>query len=149
MSPDYWCDDVSVRLLSHDGFLVSAFTSILGSCSVSFDDMLIKHGMQEGDLIFGVVAAIEEEKDPRCLLVAFRIIQLLAKLYPDPDGPISSCADELFDVLSRYFPISFNAVSILRGISDFEITFGGLFVPEDSMCRVFIQFGFLKKVGGG
>lgn len=76
-------------------------------------DVLIKSGMQEGDLVFGVVAAIEEEKDPRCLLLAFRIIQLLGRLYPDPDGPIASCADELFDVVSRYFPISFNPVSIL------------------------------------
>lgn len=75
--------------------------------------MLIKSGMQEGDLVFGVVAAIEEEKDPRCLVLAFRIIQLLARLYPDPNGPIATCADELFDVVSRYFPISFNPVSIL------------------------------------
>jgi len=71
-------------------------------------NLLIKFGIQEGDLVFGVVAAIEEETDPRCLLLAFRIIQLLARLYPDPNGPIASCADELFDVVSRYFPISFN-----------------------------------------
>lgn len=77
-------------------------------------DVLIKSEMQEGDLVFGVVAAIEEEKDPRCLLLAFRIIQLLGRLYPDPDGPIASCADELFDVVSRYFPISFKPVSILH-----------------------------------
>lgn len=67
--------------------------------------------MQEGDLIFGVIAAIEEEKDPRCLLLAFRIIQILGRLYPDPDGPIAECADEVFDVVSRYFPISFKPVS--------------------------------------
>ena len=78
-------------------------------------DVLIKSWMQEGDLVFGVVAAVEEEKDPRCLLLAFRIIQFLARLYPDPDGPVASCGDELFDVVSRYFPISFNPVSIIRG----------------------------------
>lgn len=69
-------------------------------------------GIQKDDLVFGVVAAVEEEKDPRCLLLAFRITRLLAKLYPDPEGPVASCAEELFDVVSRYFPISFNPVSI-------------------------------------
>jgi len=71
-------------------------------------------GVQEVDLLCGVGAAVEEEKDPRCLLLAFRIIQLLVGLYPDPSGPITSCADELFGVVSRYFPISFNPVSILN-----------------------------------
>lgn len=61
--------------------------------------------------MFGVVAAIEEEKDPRCLLLAFQLIEQLSRLYPDPDGPVGSCVEELFDVVSRYFPISFNPVS--------------------------------------
>ncbi|KAG0566152.1 hypothetical protein KC19_7G042200 [Ceratodon purpureus] len=81
-------------------------------CLELFECLLEKHADAvaplEGDLVFGIVAAVEEEKDPRCLLLAFRIIQLLARLYPDPNGPIASCADELFDVVSRYFPISFN-----------------------------------------
>lgn len=67
--------------------------------------------VQEGDLVFGVVAAIEEEKDPRCLLLAFELTEQLSRLYPDPDGPVGSCVEELFDVVSRYFPISFNPVS--------------------------------------
>lgn len=71
--------------------------------------------VQEGDLVFGVVAAIEEEKDPRCLLLAFQLIEQLSCLYPDPDGPVGSCVEELFDVVSRYFPISFNPVSSSEG----------------------------------
>ena len=71
--------------------------------------------VQEGDLVFGVVAAIEEEKDPRCLLLAFQLIEQLSRLYPDPDGPVGSCVEELFDVVSRYFPISFNPVSSSEG----------------------------------
>lgn len=67
--------------------------------------------MQNGDLVFGVVAAVEEEKDPRCLLLVFHMIELLARLYPDHQGPVADCAEDLFDIASRYFPISFNPVS--------------------------------------
>lgn len=81
-------------------------------CLELFECLLEKHAGAvtplKDDLVFGVVAAVEEEKDPRCLLLAFRITRLLAKLYPDPEGPVASCAEELFDVVSRYFPISFN-----------------------------------------
>jgi hypothetical protein len=100
----------------------TAFTLIFKRFPMMLD-IIIKSGMQEGDLVFGVVAAVEEEKDPRCLLLSFRIIQLLARLYPDPSGPVASCAEELFDVVSRYFPISFNPVSILRRSLFFIATF--------------------------
>lgn len=60
------------------------------------------------DLVYGVCAAIDEEKDPRCLLLAFHIVQLLVHIFPDPEGPLASCAEDLFDIISRYFPISFN-----------------------------------------
>lgn len=60
------------------------------------------------DLVYGVCAAIDEEKDPRCLLLAFHIVELLVHIFPDPEGPLASCAEDLFDIISRYFPISFN-----------------------------------------
>lgn len=60
------------------------------------------------DLVYGVCAAIDEEKDPRCLIRAFHIVELLVKLFPDAEGPLASCAEDLFDIISRYFPISFN-----------------------------------------
>lgn len=60
------------------------------------------------DLVYGVCAAIDEEKDPRCLLLAFHIVELLVQLFPDADGPLASCAEDLFDIISRYFPISFS-----------------------------------------
>lgn len=62
-------------------------------------------------MVFGVCAAIEEEKDPRCLLLVFRIVESLTLVFPDSDGPVADCAEDLFDIVSRYFPISFNPVS--------------------------------------
>jgi DNA repair/transcription protein MET18/MMS19 len=59
-------------------------------------------------LVFGVCAAIEEEKDPRCLLLVFRIVESLTLVFPNSDGPVADCAEDLFDIVSRYFPISFN-----------------------------------------
>ncbi|KAH9301186.1 hypothetical protein KI387_012769, partial [Taxus chinensis] len=60
------------------------------------------------DLVYGVCAAIDTESKPGCLLLAFHIVELLVHLFPDPDGPVASCAEDLFDIISRYFPISFN-----------------------------------------
>lgn len=62
-------------------------------------------------MVFGVCAAIEEEKDPRCLLLVFQIVESLTLVFPDSDGPVADCAEDLFDIVSRYFPISFNPVS--------------------------------------
>ncbi|CAM6010101.1 unnamed protein product [Sphagnum balticum] len=84
-------------------------------CLEFFQCLLSRHGAAiaplGGDLVFGVCAAIEEEKDPRCLLLVFRIVELLTLVFPDSDGPVADCAEDLFDIVSRYFPISFNPVS--------------------------------------
>ncbi|CAK9233389.1 unnamed protein product [Sphagnum jensenii] len=84
-------------------------------CLEFFQCLLSRHGAAiaplGGDLVFGVCAAIEEEKDPRCLLLVFRIVESLTLVFPDSDGPVADCAEDLFDIVSRYFPISFNPVS--------------------------------------
>jgi hypothetical protein len=72
---------------------------------------------QGGDLVFGVCAAIEEEKDPRCLLLVFQIVESLTLVFPDSDGPVADCAEDLFDIVSRYFPISFNPVSCSKNFA--------------------------------
>ncbi|KAJ7522223.1 hypothetical protein O6H91_18G002200 [Diphasiastrum complanatum] len=59
------------------------------------------------DLVYGVCAAIEGETDPRCLLISFHIVELLAHMFPSPEGPVADCAEDLFDIISRYFPVSF------------------------------------------
>ncbi|XP_049931512.1 MMS19 nucleotide excision repair protein homolog [Nymphaea colorata] len=59
------------------------------------------------DLVYGVCEAIDEEKDPWCLLHCFRIVELLVDLFPDPSGPLASFSKDIFEILGRYFPIYF------------------------------------------
>ncbi|KAL9264214.1 MMS19 nucleotide excision repair protein-like protein [Drosera capensis] len=56
-------------------------------------------------LVYGVCQAIEGEKDPHCLMHIFRIVKVLAGIFPDPDGPVANVAEEIFDTLGCYFPI--------------------------------------------
>ncbi|KAG2371127.1 MMS19 nucleotide excision repair protein-like protein [Vigna angularis] len=58
-------------------------------------------------LIYGVCEAIDAEKDPECLMLAFHIVQSLAQLYPDSSGLLASFAKDIFDILEPYFPIHF------------------------------------------
>ncbi|XP_074344600.1 MMS19 nucleotide excision repair protein homolog isoform X2 [Apium graveolens] len=61
----------------------------------------------ENVLIPGICESIDGEKDPECLMLAFQIVEVLVHLYPDPTGPLSSYASDLFENLSCYFPIHF------------------------------------------
>ncbi|CAL8466583.1 g6119 [Coccomyxa elongata] len=60
-------------------------------------------------LLEGAAAALDGERDPRCLLAGFSIIQQLAGLYrKSGDAPakeLEKHAEELVDVLGCYFPI--------------------------------------------
>ncbi|CAA7410084.1 unnamed protein product [Spirodela intermedia] len=64
------------------------------------------------DLVHGICAAIDQEKDPRCLMDAFHIVRNLARLYPEPSGPVGGYASELFEVLSCYFPVHFTHLKV-------------------------------------
>ncbi|XP_061359137.1 MMS19 nucleotide excision repair protein homolog isoform X2 [Gastrolobium bilobum] len=59
------------------------------------------------DLIYGICEAMDSEKDPECLMLAFHIVEFLARLYPNPSGLLASFASDLFDILEPYFPIHF------------------------------------------
>ncbi|KAL0562327.1 hypothetical protein IC582_002781 [Cucumis melo] len=59
------------------------------------------------DLVYGICEAIDGEKDPHCLLLTFRIVELVAKLFPDPSGTLASSSSDLFEFLGCYFPIHF------------------------------------------
>ncbi|KAL6559928.1 hypothetical protein OROGR_005045 [Orobanche gracilis] len=59
------------------------------------------------DLVYGICADIDGEKDPQCLRSAFCIVESLARLYPGPSGPLANFAEELFVLLGSYFPIHF------------------------------------------
>lgn len=54
---------------------------------------------------YGLVQAIDGEKDPRCLILAFKLVTFAVKHVP---GTLRF-VDELFDVICVYFPISFTA----------------------------------------
>ncbi|XP_019458712.1 PREDICTED: MMS19 nucleotide excision repair protein homolog [Lupinus angustifolius] len=58
-------------------------------------------------LIYGICEAIDAEKDPDCLMLAFHIVESLGQLNPDPSGLLASFAKDLFDILEAYFPIHF------------------------------------------
>lgn len=80
--------------------------------------MLIELLIVQGeDLIYGICEAIDGEKDPQCLMLTFHIVELLVQLFPDPSGPISSFAGDLFGILGCYFPIHFTHVSLVHFVS--------------------------------
>ncbi|XP_010665895.1 MMS19 nucleotide excision repair protein homolog isoform X3 [Beta vulgaris subsp. vulgaris] len=58
-------------------------------------------------IVYGVCEAIEGEKDPQCLMHVFHIVEGLAHNFPDPSGPVASFAEDLFDIIGRYFPIHY------------------------------------------
>lgn len=61
--------------------------------------------------IAGVVAAVDGEKDPRNLLLVFSMVPILTATL---DSARDELAEELFDVVAVYFPITFEVgVSIL------------------------------------
>ncbi|XP_043695721.1 MMS19 nucleotide excision repair protein homolog isoform X2 [Telopea speciosissima] len=59
------------------------------------------------DLVYGICEAIDGERDPKCLMLTFHLVEILAQLFPDPSGPLASYASDIFEILSSYFPIHF------------------------------------------
>jgi DNA repair/transcription protein MET18/MMS19 len=51
--------------------------------------------------------AIDEEKDPECLKLSFNLVEAVMKLFPDPSGLAAQYASEVFEILSKYYPIYF------------------------------------------
>ncbi|XP_021749612.1 MMS19 nucleotide excision repair protein homolog isoform X2 [Chenopodium quinoa] len=58
-------------------------------------------------VVYGVCEAIEGEKDPQCLMHVFHIVEGLARVFPDPSGPVANFAEDFFDIIGRYFPIHY------------------------------------------
>lgn len=58
-------------------------------------------------IVFATCEAIDGEKDPPCLMVAFHVVELLARLFPSPSGPVASEASDLFEFISCYFPLHY------------------------------------------
>uniref|UniRef100_A0A0E0LHR6 MMS19 nucleotide excision repair protein n=1 Tax=Oryza punctata TaxID=4537 RepID=A0A0E0LHR6_ORYPU len=59
------------------------------------------------ELLYGICEAIDEEKDPECLKLSFHLVEAVMKLFPDPSGLAAQYANEVFEILSKYYPIYF------------------------------------------
>lgn len=60
------------------------------------------------DFIYGVISSIDGERDPRNLMLLFNILPNFIKEFP-----LGHLAEEMFEVISCYFPIDFNPVIII------------------------------------
>ena len=58
-----------------------------------------------GDLVYGFIQAIDGETDPRNLVTALQSVPLITK-----NLPITLLSEELFEVVSCYFPIDFESI---------------------------------------
>ncbi|XP_035736209.1 MMS19 nucleotide excision repair protein homolog isoform X1 [Vespa mandarinia] len=57
------------------------------------------------DFVYGVISSIDGERDPRNLMLLFNILPNFIKEFP-----LGHLAEEMFEVISCYFPIDFNPV---------------------------------------
>ncbi|KAI9221353.1 Dos2-interacting transcription regulator of RNA-Pol-II-domain-containing protein [Blastocladiella britannica] len=75
-----------------------------------FDAAIVHHGSvlrttMSAEFLQGYIAAVDGEKDPRNLALAFHTMHLLASQFSIPPA----VAQDLFEVLFCYFPITFKA----------------------------------------
>ena len=59
------------------------------------------------DFVFGFIQAVDQERDPRNLLILFSLFPIVAKYFR-----LEPFTEELFEVFSCYFPVDFSAVSV-------------------------------------
>lgn len=55
------------------------------------------------DFVYGVINAIDGERDPRILLSIFEFVPSFIKTYP-----LKHLAEEMFEVCACYFPVDFH-----------------------------------------
>ncbi|VAI80605.1 unnamed protein product [Triticum turgidum subsp. durum] len=61
----------------------------------------------DDELLYWICQSIDEEKDPECLKLSFHVVEVVMKLFPDPSGIADQFASDLFELLSKYFPVYF------------------------------------------
>lgn len=55
------------------------------------------------DFVYGVINAIDGERDPRILLFIFEFVPFVLKTYP-----LKHLSEEMFEVCACYFPVDFH-----------------------------------------
>jgi DNA repair/transcription protein MET18/MMS19 len=84
--------------------------------------LLYKPNFCKSDFVGGFVRAIDGERDPVNLIKIFSMVPRLAAVAPNF---VSGASEELFEVLSVYFPISFNPpADDPRGITAEQLSIG-------------------------
>ncbi|XP_048237432.1 MMS19 nucleotide excision repair protein homolog [Haliotis rufescens] len=91
----------------------------------------------EGDFVCGYIQAMDAERDPRNLIIAFQLAQTVIRNFP-----LGVFVEEMFEVTSCYFPIDFNPsakdpggitrgdlISALRGCMTASPKFGQYCLP--------------------
>lgn len=59
------------------------------------------------DFLYCVISSMDGERDPKNLLLLFRILPQFLRNFP-----LGHLAEETFDVIACYFPIDFNEVNL-------------------------------------
>ena len=59
------------------------------------------------DFVFGIIQAVDQERDPRNLLILFSIFPVVARYFQ-----LEPFTEEFFEVFSCYFPIDLTPVSV-------------------------------------
>jgi len=57
-------------------------------------------------LLEGAIAAVDGEKEPRCLAQAFQLWTQLGAAFPADGAPMAACAEEMLDSVACYFPLT-------------------------------------------
>lgn len=75
--------------------------------------------LQGVDVLEGTIAAVDGEKDPRCLLLAFKAVATVAQLHCQPGmdaAALQQAAPELVDILACYFPVQYTEPAGVPGV---------------------------------
>ena len=108
----------SVNLQSHPQNIRQCTLEMLNSI-INSSKMRIKKE-NEDNFVQGYLKFVEDEKDPRCLLLSFSMFVKICQLFDY--NIISHYSMELFDIVSCYFPIEFTRPkNDIHGITSDEL----------------------------
>lgn len=96
------------RILNNERLRVQALAQAARkSVFEAIEGMVDKYGPAitelKSDFVFGYIQAMDGEKDPRILIICFRLVQKIVRLIPE----FARFEEDLFDITSCYFPITF------------------------------------------